>query len=99
MVTGRFILLTPGMLGQMLSNPEPLLAWNDWYRFARDVLDYEGDESVEYANLRSVESQNRELLSSGWRPTSQATLPEISCSSYGRSVHSEDPTHATGEQV
>ena len=87
------------MLGQMLSIHEPLLHWDDWYRFARDVLDYEGDESVEYANHRSVESQNRELLSSGWRPTSQTTLGEISCSSYGRSVHSEDPTHATGEQV
>jgi hypothetical protein len=87
------------MLGQMLSTHAPLLDWNDWYRFAQDVLDYERDESVEYANLRSVESQNRELLSSGWRPTSQTTLGEISCSSYGRGVHSEDPTHATGEQV
>jgi hypothetical protein len=98
-VTERFTLLIQGMLGQMLSIPEPLLAWTDWYRFAGDVLGYAGDESVEYANLRSVESQNRELLSSGWRPTSQTTLGEISCSSYGRGVHSEDPTHATGEQV
>jgi hypothetical protein len=90
-VTGGFTLLRQGMLGQMLPDREPLLAWTDWYRFARDVLDYARDESVEYANLRYVESQNRELLS-------QATLVEISCSSYGRGVHSEDPTNP-GEQV
>lgn len=87
------------MLGLMLAYPEPLLGWNDWFRFAQDVLDYARDESVEYANLRYVESQNRELLSSGGRPTSQGTLGEISCSSYGRGVHSGDPTHAAGEQV
>lgn len=82
------------MLREMLSRHRPLLDWNDWYRFARDVLDYARDESVEYANLRSVESQNRELLSSGRRPSSQVTLGEISYSSYARGVHSGDHTNA-----
>ena len=37
-------------------------AWNEWYRFARDELEYVHDERVEYANLRYVEEQNRESL-------------------------------------
>jgi hypothetical protein len=37
-------------------------AWSDWYRFARDELGGTHDESVEYANLRFVEEQNRALL-------------------------------------
>jgi hypothetical protein len=37
-------------------------AWNDWYRFARDELEYGHDERVEYANLRYVEECNRESL-------------------------------------
>jgi hypothetical protein len=36
--------------------------WADWYRFARDELDYDHDERVEYANLRYVEDCNRERL-------------------------------------
>jgi hypothetical protein len=36
--------------------------WTDWYRFARDELELGHDERVEYANLRYVEEQNRELL-------------------------------------
>ena len=37
-------------------------AWTDWYRFARDELGLAHGERVEYANLRYVEDQNRELL-------------------------------------
>ena len=37
-------------------------AWSDWYRFARQELGYQHDESVEYANLRFVEEQNRAWL-------------------------------------
>jgi hypothetical protein len=37
-------------------------AWSDWYRFARQALGYEHAESVEYANLRFVEEQNRASL-------------------------------------
>jgi hypothetical protein len=37
-------------------------AWKEWYRFARDELDFGHDERVEYANLRYVEEQNRESL-------------------------------------
>ena len=39
-----------------------LTAWNDWHRFATDVLGLAQDESVEYANLRSIEVQNRAML-------------------------------------
>lgn len=43
--------------------PEPApKAWTEWYRFAKDKLDYEHEERVEYANLRFVEEQNRETL-------------------------------------
>lgn len=37
-------------------------AWSEWYLFGRSVLEYAHDESVEYANHRSVEVQNRALL-------------------------------------
>ena len=37
-------------------------AWTEWYRFARDELGLDHGERVEYANLRYVEDQNRELL-------------------------------------
>lgn len=36
--------------------------WSDWYRFARSEFGYGHDESVEYANLRFVEEQNRGAL-------------------------------------
>ena len=42
-------------------SPRPR-AWTDWYRFARDQLGLSHEERVEYANLRYVEEQNRELL-------------------------------------
>jgi hypothetical protein len=39
-----------------------LHAWTEWYRFARDQLGLDHGERVEYANLRYVEEQNREVL-------------------------------------
>ena len=36
--------------------------WTDWYRFARDELDFAHNESAEYANRRFVEEQNRDVL-------------------------------------
>jgi hypothetical protein len=45
-----------------MTEPEQPKAWSDWYRFARDELGGTHDESVEYANLRFVEEQNRALL-------------------------------------
>ena len=42
--------------------PDRLTGWVEWYRFAREVLEYEHEEAVEYANLRSIETENRELL-------------------------------------
>jgi hypothetical protein len=36
--------------------------WRDWYQFARLELGYEHTESVEYANHRFVEEQNRATL-------------------------------------
>ncbi|HWB21784.1 MAG TPA: hypothetical protein VG652_02730 [Gaiellaceae bacterium] len=47
----------------MQTTHELLPQWRDAYRFAIDVLGYGHAEAVEYANLRLVESQNRELLS------------------------------------
>ena len=35
-------------------------AWADWYKLARETLDLEHDEAVEYANHRLVEEENRE---------------------------------------
>ena len=37
-----------------------LRTWIDWYRFARRELDYTHGEAVVYANLRTVEEQNRQ---------------------------------------
>lgn len=37
-------------------------AWSDWYRFARQALEYGHDEAVVYANLRFVEDQNHATL-------------------------------------
>jgi hypothetical protein len=45
-----------------LREPERPHAWTDWYRFARDELELDHDERVEYANHRYVEEQNRESL-------------------------------------
>jgi hypothetical protein len=39
-----------------------LRTWIDWYRFARRELEYERGEAVLYANLRSVEEENRQRL-------------------------------------
>lgn len=36
-----------------------LRRWLDWYRFARRQLDYGNDEAVAYANVRTVEDENR----------------------------------------
>jgi hypothetical protein len=36
--------------------------WRDWYRFARERLDYGHVESLEYANHRFVEAENRDRL-------------------------------------
>jgi hypothetical protein len=33
-------------------------AWEEWYRFALETLDYEHGEAVDYANARYVEEQN-----------------------------------------
>jgi hypothetical protein len=82
----------------MLTRSEPLLDWDDWYRLARDVLDYAPDESVSYANVRYVESRNRELLSAGWPSDSQVPLAEISDPAHPSGVHSKDPTNAQREQ-
>ncbi|MEI8105498.1 MAG: hypothetical protein WCH31_06620 [Actinomycetes bacterium] len=37
-----------------------LRSWKAWYRLAQEVLGYQHEESVEYANLRSVEDGNRD---------------------------------------
>jgi hypothetical protein len=42
--------------------PVPAMTWNDWYRFARRELGFRHDESVEYANRRYVEEENRKQL-------------------------------------
>ena len=39
-----------------------LREWSDWYHFARQELGYEHAESVDYANHRFVEEQNRAVL-------------------------------------
>lgn len=39
-----------------------LTQWNEWYRLARSALGYQPEEAAEYANLRIVEEQNREIL-------------------------------------
>ena len=51
-----------GQPGQPTNRDDRPHAWTDWYRFARDELELAHDERVEYANLRYVEEQNRELL-------------------------------------
>lgn len=45
-----------------MSEREPPKPWSEWYRFAREALGGTHDESVEYANLRFVEEQNRAAL-------------------------------------
>ena len=52
---------------------EPPRAWTEWYRFARDELDYEHAERVEYANIRYVEELNRAWL----RRRSDTSLPPL----------------------
>jgi len=47
------------MTGAETKEPRP---WNDWYRFAREALELEHDEAVEYANLRFIEEQNHATL-------------------------------------
>ena len=37
-----------------------LTRWIDWYRFARRELEYTHGEAVAYANVRTVEDQNRQ---------------------------------------
>ena len=37
-----------------------LRTWTDWYRFARRELEYSHREAVAYANVRTVEEQNRQ---------------------------------------
>ena len=36
-------------------------AWEEWYRFASEELEYEHDEAVEYATARYVEDENHGL--------------------------------------
>jgi hypothetical protein len=38
--------------------------WDEWYRLARYALACSHREAVQYANLRFVEEQNREILRS-----------------------------------
>jgi hypothetical protein len=47
------------------------VTWEEWRRFARDVLGLAEDESAEYATLRCVEVKNRVSLgrSAATRPT------------------------------
>ncbi len=45
----------------MIDDEKPS-GWDDWYRFAVEVLDCEHDEAVEYANLRTIEDLNHESL-------------------------------------
>jgi len=61
-VTSRQRGVAQGILEAMTTMLAPFLSWDDWYRFATDVLGYQHAESAEYANLRHVESQNRALL-------------------------------------
>ena len=42
--------------------PDRLTGWVEWYRFARGCSSTQHEEAVEYANLRSIETENRELL-------------------------------------
>jgi len=39
-----------------------LTSWMDWYRFARRELGYAHGEAVVYANLRSVEDNNKRTV-------------------------------------
>jgi hypothetical protein len=39
-----------------------LTSWIDWYRFARRELGYAHGEAVVYANLRSVEDNNKRTV-------------------------------------
>jgi hypothetical protein len=48
-------------------DPKRPHGWTDWYRFAREELGFAHDESTEYANLRFVEEQNRDILRWGDR--------------------------------
>jgi hypothetical protein len=34
-------------------------SWSDWYRFARETLEYGRQEATEYAGLRFAEELNR----------------------------------------
>ena len=36
-----------------------ITTWIDWYRLARETLDYSHAEAVTYANLRYAEELNR----------------------------------------
>jgi hypothetical protein len=45
-----------------LGESKRLYGWTDWYRFAREELGYAHHESAEYANVRFVEEQNRDVL-------------------------------------
>jgi len=39
-------------------------SWIEWYRFARRELEYSHGEAVVYANVRTVEDDNRRAVSS-----------------------------------
>jgi len=39
-----------------------LSGWIEWYRFAREKLEYGHEEAAVYANLRTVEELNRRVL-------------------------------------
>jgi hypothetical protein len=54
-----------------IPQPKP---WSDWYYFARNELDFRHEESVEYANLRFVEEQNRARLRVGGLVGRESTI-------------------------
>jgi len=58
-----------------------LHGWNDWYWFARDQLGCAHDESVEYANVRFVEEQNRASGRDGGRGAGPSRSPGAAPSS------------------
>jgi hypothetical protein len=48
--------------GERRPRRDPRLGLRPRYRFARDTLGYAHDEAAAYANVRSVEELNRQML-------------------------------------
>ena len=55
-------MLTGRPVQRIQRSVEVLTGWIDWYRFAREKLEYGHEEAVVYANLRTVEELNRRAL-------------------------------------